>query len=272
MTTSQKLIGVMPMTLFVNGYVSPQIYKKNEDINEKNNQGKYHLNFLQEVLNEQQKLNSELSGSVSQFDNTLQQSRMEQNTNFMELVTVLARQENLSEKVIENISKQKESTTEIDGKLIKLEGMHEQFAQSFLSKEELFNQAILDQLACQETMIQDLNRKLLEYEDVTKALVIQAKKQEELHDMVSKQTDLQGIFHQTIMEQLGKQDAVGETISDQLSEIKNSLSMKANAIMDKIEDQYSKITQFFLSLIMPNIHQKKIIKGKIFKTTSIKKD
>jgi len=259
------------MTLFVNGYVSPQIYKKNEDINEQSNQEIFHLNFLQEVLNEQQKLNSELTGSVSQFDYTLQQSRKEQYSNFMELVSVLARQENLSEKVIENISEQKESTTEIDEKLIKLEEMHEQFAQSFLSK-ELISQAILDQLACQETMIQDLNRKLFEYEDVTKALGIQAKKQEELHEIVSKQADLQGIFHQTIMEQLGKQDAVGETITDQLSEIKNSLSMKANAIMDKIEEQYSKITQFFLSLIMPNIHQKKIIKGKTFKTTSIKKD
>lgn len=259
------------MTLFVNGHVSPQIYKKQEDIHAQCNQDKFHLNFLQEVLNEQQKLNSELTGSVSQFDSTLQQTRKEQSSNFMELVSVLARQENLSEKVIKNISEQKESTTEIDEKLIKLEEMHEQFAKTFLSK-ELTSQAILDQLACQETMIQDLNRKLLEYEDVTQALVIQAKKQEELHDIISKQADLQGIFHQTIMEQLGKQDAVGETITGQLSEIKNSLSIKANAIMDKIEEQYSKITQFFLSLIMPNITQKKIIKGKTFKTTSKKKD
>lgn len=259
------------MALFVNGFVSPQIYKKNEDLNEQSNQETFHLNFLQEVLNEQQKLNSELSGNVSQFENTLQQSRKEQYSNFMELVSVLARQENLSEKVIENISEHKESTTEIDEKLIKLEEMHEKFAKSFLSK-ELTSQAILDQLAFQETMIQDLNRKLIEYEDVTKALLNQAEKQEELHDLVLKQADLQGIFHQTIMNQLGKQDAVGETITDQLSEIKDSFSMKANAIIDKIEEQYSKITQFFLNLIMPNIHQKKIIKGITFKTTSTKKD
>lgn len=258
------------MPLFVNGYVSPQIFKKPDDILEVNNQDKFHLNFLQEILNEQQKLNGELTGSVSKFDNTLQQSRSEQYSNFKEIASVLARQENLSEKVIENISEQKVSTTEIDEKLIKLEEMYEQFTKSYLSK-ELTSQAILDQLACQESMIQDLNRKLLEYEDVTKALVIQAQKQEELHDLIAKQADLQGIFHQTIMEKLGKQDAVGETITGQLSEIRSSISEKANAVMGKIEEQYSKITQFFLSLIMPNITQKKMIKGKTFKTTSQKK-
>ena len=259
------------MPLFVNGYVSPQIFKRPDDINEQSNQEKFHLNFLQEILNEQQKLNGELTGNVSKFDSTLKQNRNEQLSNFNELLSVLARQEDLSERVIENISEQKESTTEIDVKLIKLEELHEQFAKSFLNK-ELTTQAILDQLAFQETMIQDLIRKLFEFEDVTKALVIQAEKQEELHEMISKQADLQGIFHQTIMEQLGKQDAVGETITAQLSEIKSSISEKANAVIGKIEEQYSKITQFFLSLIMPNITQKKMIKGKTFKTTSQKKE
>jgi ssRNA-specific RNase YbeY (16S rRNA maturation enzyme) len=260
----------MPMPLFVNGSVLPEVFKNQTKIAEKSNQDKFHLNYLQEVLIEQQKLNTELTGSVSQFDSTLQQTRQEQYANYMELVSVLARHENLSEKVIENISEQMDSTSEIDDKLIKLEEMHEQFAKSFLSK-ELTSQAILDQLACQEAMIQDLNRKLLEYEDVTNALALQSKRQEELQDMIAKQADLQGIFHQTIMESLGKQDAVGESITDQLSEIKTSLSMKANAIIDKIENQYSKITQFFLSLILPNITEKKIIKGKTFKT-KIKKE
>ena len=68
------------------------------------------------------------------------------------------------------------------------------------------------------------------------------------------------------MERLGKQDAVGETITDQLGEIKISLSEKANSILEKIEEQSSRFSQFFLSLIMPNITQKKIIKGKTFKT------
>lgn len=259
------------MPLFVNGRISPQVFNKPEDIEEQNNQGKFHLNFLQEVLLEQQKINDQLTGSVTSFDETLNKSRKEQHSNFLQLASVLARQENLSEKVIENIFEQKESTTVIDEKLIKLEEMHEQFAKSFLSK-ELTSQAILDQLAYQESMILGLNRKLLEYEDVTKALVIQATKQEELHTLLSKQADLQGIFHQTIMERLGKQDAVGETITGQLSEIKTSLSMKANAVIDKIEEQYSKITQFFLSLILPNITQKKIIKGKTFKTNGRKEE
>ena len=181
------------------------------------------------------------------------------------------RQENLSEQVIENISEQKESTSEIDEKLLKLEEMHQNFATAFSNK-ELTSQAILDQLAYQESMIQDLNRKLLEYEDVTKALSTQAKKQEELHLIIAQQADLQGIFHQTIMEQFGKQDAIGETITSQLSDIKTSLSVKANAVINKVEENYSKITQFFLNLIMPKITQKKIIKGKTFKTTSKKED
>lgn len=254
------------MPLFVNGRISPQVFQKPEEIKEYQNQDKYHLNFLQELLHEQQKINTQLTGSVTSFDETLIKSRKEQHSHFQELASVLARQENLSEKVIENIYEQQESTTGIDEKLVKLEEMHEQFAKNFLSK-ELTSQAILDQLAHQESMIEGLNRKLLEYEDVTKALVIQAKKQDELHELMARQADLQGIFHQTIMERLGKQDAVGETITGQLTEIKTSLSQKANAVLDKIEEQYSKITHFFLSLIMPNISQKKMLQEKRIKIT-----
>lgn len=253
------------MSLFVNGYVSPQVFSNNDDIVEQNNQEKFRLNYLQEILNEQQKLNDELTGSVTKFDRSLEHNRKEQYTQFQEMVSFLAKQENFSKRVIENISEQKESTTEIDEKLIKLEEMHEQFSKALFNR-ELTSEAILNQLAHQQSMIQDLNRKLLEYEDVTNALVIQAKKQEELQDMLAKHADLQGIFHETIMERLGKQDAVGETITDQLGEIKTSISTKANAILEKIEEQSSKFTQFFLSLIMPNITQKKIIKGKTFKT------
>ncbi|MBS8264439.1 hypothetical protein DYI25_08325 [Mesobacillus boroniphilus] len=253
------------MPLFVNGFVSPQIFSNNDDIAEQSNQEEFRLNYLQEILNEQQKLNGELTSSVTKFDRTLEHNRQEQYTQFQEMVSFLAKQENFSERVMENISEQKESTTEIDDKLIKLEEMHEQFSKALLNR-ELTSEAVLNQLAHQQSMIQDLNRKLLEYEDVTKALVIQAQKQEELQDMLAKHADLQGIFHETIMERLGKQDAVGETISDQLGEIKTSLSTKANAILEKVEEQTSKFTQFFLSLIMPNITQKKIIKGKTFKT------
>ncbi|MBT2695239.1 hypothetical protein [Bacillus sp. ISL-55] len=253
------------MPLFVNGYVSPQVFRNNDDIAEQSNQDKFRLNYLQEILNEQQRLNGELTGSVTKFNHNLEHNRHEQYTQFQEMVSFLAKQENFSEKVMENISEQKESTTEIDDKLIKLEELHEQFSKSLLNR-ELTSEAILNQLAHQQSMIQDLNRKLLEYEDVTKALVIQAKKQEELQDMLAKHADLQGIFHETIMERLGKQDAVGETITDQLGEIKTSLSQKANSILEKIEEQSTKFSQFFLSLILPNITQKKIIKGKTFKT------
>ena len=253
------------MPLFVNGYVSPQVYSNNDEIAEQSNQENFRLNFLQEILQEQKKLNEELTGSVTKFDQTLDYNRREQNTQFQEMVSFLTKQENLSEKVMENISEQKESTLEIDDKLIKLEEMHEQFSKALLNQ-ELTNEVILDQLAHQQSMIQDLNRKLLEYEDVTKSLVIQSKKQEELQDMLAKHADLQGVFHETIMERLGKQDAVGETINDQLNEIKSSISQKANVILEKMEEQYSRFTQFFLSLIMPNITQKKIINGKTFKT------
>jgi hypothetical protein len=257
--------GEMPMPLFVNGFVSPQVFRNKNDIAVQSNQEKFRLNYLQEILNEQQKLNNELTGSVTKFNRTLENNRQEQSTHFEHMVSYLAKQENFSEKVMENISEQKESTTEIDDKLVKLEEMHEQFSKALLNR-ELTSEAVLNQLAHQQSLIQDLNRKLLEYEDVTQALVIQAQKQEELHDMLAKHADLQGIFHETIMERLGKQDAVGETISGQLGEIKTSLSTKANAIIEKIEEQSSRFTQFFLSLIMPNITQKKIIKGKTFKT------
>lgn len=253
------------MSLFVNGYISPQVFSNKEEIADQNNQENFRLNYLQEVLSEQQKLNNDLSGSVKKFNSTLQQNRQEQVAQFHSLLASLAKQEDLSEKVMENIYDQKESTTEIDDKLMKIEEMHEQISKSLLTK-ELTSQAILDQLAYQQSMIIDLNRKLLEYEDVTNALVIQAKKQEELHQMLEKNSDLQGIFHETIMERLGKQDVIGETIISQISEIKSSLSTKANDVLEKIEEQYSKFTQFFLSLIMPNITQKKIIKGKTFKT------
>lgn len=253
------------MPLFVNGYVSPQVFSNNSEVDEQSNQEKFRLNYLQEILNEQQQLNDELTGSVTKFDRNLEHTRQEHYTQFQEMVSFLTKQENFSERVMENISEQKESTTEIDDKLIKLEEMHEQLSKALLSR-ELTSEAILNQLAHQQSMIQDLNRKLLEYEDVTKALVIQGKKQEELQDMLAKHADLQGIFHETIMERLGKQDAVGETITDQLGEIKTSISQKANSILEKIEEQSSKFTQFFLRLIMPNITQKKIINGKTFKT------
>ncbi|WLR56835.1 hypothetical protein LC048_08190 [Mesobacillus subterraneus] len=253
------------MPLFVNGFVSPQVYSKNDQIEDQSNQENYRLNYLQEILNEQQKLNGDLTGSVTKFNRTLEHNRQEQYTQFQEMVTFLSKQENFSERVIENLSEQKESTTEIDEKLVKLEEIHEQFSKALLNR-ELTSEAILNQLAHQQSMIQDLNRKLLEYEDVTNALVIQAKKQEELQDMLAKHADLQGIFHETIMESLGKQEAVGEKITDQLCEIKISLTQKANSILEKIEEQSSKFSQFFLSLIMPNITQKKIINGKTFMT------
>ncbi|WP_079509332.1 hypothetical protein [Mesobacillus jeotgali] len=253
------------MPLIDNGFLSPHVFSKTEDIAKPDNQEKFRLNYLHEVLNEQQKLNQELSNGVLKFDNTLQQNRKEQFQQFHQLIASLTKQENLSEKVIANIYEQKESTSGIDDKLMKLEALHDQFSKAYINK-ELTSQAILDQLACQQSMILELNRKLLEYEDVTNALVIQAQKQEELQDMMARHIDLQGVFHETVMEQLGKQDAVGEGISNQLSELRTSFSTKANEILEKIENQYSKMTHFFLRLIMPNITQKKIIKGKMFKT------
>jgi len=248
------------MPLFVNDFVSPQVFSNQQKVEEPENQAKFHLNYLHEVLNEQEQLNNKLSGSVIKFENTFQENRQEQLQQFKSLFSSLAKQETISEKVIENIYEQKESTSDLDEKITKLEKMQEQLSKTFLN-EELTNQAILDQLACQQSMIVDLNRKLLEYEDVTKSLVIQEQKQELLQNMVKNHMDLQGVYHETVMEQLCKQDAVGERISDQLSEIKNVHSNMAKDFLEKLENHYSKWTSFLFSFILPNIRQqKKIIK------------
>ncbi|WP_210365186.1 hypothetical protein [Bacillus sp. REN3] len=259
------------MPLFVNNQVSPKVFSNDTKLDAGNNQANFQLNYLKEILAQQQENADKLRQNLFAFGQSLAESKNQHLNNYSSIAGSLAKQGDSTERLNRRFSEFSDSALRIEHKLLKLEEKQVDLSQSMLAG-DLTSQAILDQLAFQQTMITDLNRKLLEYEDVTQALDQQTKKQEEVHALLLEQFDLQGIFHKTTMERLSNLEKVNEKLIVELCDIKSFISQKGKLIFEKFQDLQASLSQFLSFFLIPNFSKPKKIMHKEFETSPERKN
>jgi uncharacterized coiled-coil protein SlyX len=115
-------------------------------------------------------------------------------------------------------------------------------------KSEMYNDVLLEQVALQEKLLNDVNRKLAEYEKTAAALNEQLKNHSEIKDALERHDDLQNIYHKTVMEALESQGANTEKLDRKLDFIKSSVFERASDLSDKIDVHFNKFAHFILNL------------------------
>jgi hypothetical protein len=128
-------------------------------------------------------------------------------------------------------------------------------------KSEMYNGVLLEQVALQEKLLNDVRRKLAEYEKTAAALNEQLKNHSDITEALKRHDDLQNVYHKTVMEALNSQGANTEKLDRKLDFIKSSVFERASDLSDKIDAHFNKFAHFILNLftkrgIQRNIEQK----------------
>lgn len=213
-----------------------------------NNQNSYHFNYLEQLLKKQQEINDNLSITVQTLDQKLKTSQHKQVQQFKDLNFKLAQTEAVSNQVMETVKGQETISNQI---IEKLEDMDKSLVKNQES-EGLINQAILDQLSFQDQTSKQMFHKLNDYESMATKLNSQLEKHDELFKEVSEKLELQEVFHKTVLERMDQQDALSEKIMRQLEHIRSTLFERANTILEKIEENFSKSKSLIQRFIPDN--------------------
>lgn len=241
--------------------------KSNEDANPKlylshsdtvSNQGTYRLNFLQEVIKEQQTVNTRLSETYDEMKTQLENSFIDmrklvksaagkQSNHIGHLTAKIEKQDAFLAGFLEMMHEREKENNLLNKRLAVLEGMNKEILET-LGNEEPEYQKILEQVSCQEAATQALSRKFDKFEAFSEEAVTNFKAQEEMKAELSKKLDVQEVFHNTVMERLDQQFAsfseeaekkikTQEQLKEELSNKLSEQEQASKSIMERLHRQ-----------------------------------
>ncbi|WP_370221866.1 hypothetical protein [Cytobacillus sp.] len=196
-----------------NEAVFPKLYLSHPDT--VSNQGTYRLNYLQEVLKEQQAVNTRLSETYDNMKNQLDDSFTDmsklvkraagkQNNHIEHLAAKLKKQDAFLMSFLEMMNQREKENDTLNKRLAALEEINNAILET-LENEEPVNQKILEHVSFQEAETQALSRKFDKFDDFTEEAVSNFKAQGEMNAELCKKLDVQEVFHNTVMERLEQQ-------------------------------------------------------------------
>ncbi|MBX9973854.1 hypothetical protein [Cytobacillus firmus] len=194
---------------------NPKLYLSHSDT--VSNQGTYRLNFLQEVLKEQQTVNTritetyenmknQLDDSFSDMSKLVKKAAGKQNNHIEHLTAKLKKQDAFLTSFLEMMNQRETENDTLNKRLAALEEINKEIMEA-IEKEEPVNQKILELVSCQEAATQALSRKFDKFDAFSEEAVSNFKAQEEMKAELSKKLDVQEVFHNTVMERLEQQFA-----------------------------------------------------------------
>ncbi|MCM3094292.1 MULTISPECIES: hypothetical protein [unclassified Cytobacillus] len=239
-----------------NGDVKPKLFLS--DSHPDTNQGTYRLNFLQEIIKEQQTVNTRLSDTYEEMKTQLEDSFFDMkrlvksaagkhSNHIGHLSAKLEKQDSFLASFLEMLHEREKENDLLYNRLAALEGINKEILE-IIENEEPLKQEILEQISCQEAATQALSRKFDKFEAFSEEAVSNFKAQEEMKAELSKSLDVQEVFHNTVMERLDQQFAsFSEEAEKKLKsqeQLKEELNMKlleqeqaSRSIMERLHSQ-----------------------------------
>ncbi|MFZ0443984.1 MAG: hypothetical protein WAM95_04880 [Bacillus sp. (in: firmicutes)] len=241
------------MGLYMNKSDHPDVYKNKKNVST-SNQEYVRRNFLNDLLNEQQKTNHALSETINELKSQYKQYKKIQNTKWKsvnrkihylkkrnqqhtetdnkilqqldtldekstDLITLLA------ESILKQINHLTQSNKEISNRIEKTEADKEQLFMG-LTEQRVFQKEVIDRLA--------------NHEEIQKAVIEKLSHQEE--------------FQTEVLRRLDSQEALTEKIFRQINHIRSILFERTNDLATKIEDGY-KLTSTYVYKLMTGSDQ-----------------
>ncbi|TXC93116.1 hypothetical protein FS935_02685 [Metabacillus litoralis] len=234
--------------VYIKNHSNRSLYKQPSEIMVKSNQKFFRKNSLEELLNNQEKVNKSLDKSTKEVNSILKETKFEQIQQFNHLVTQLEEQEKRTTPLIENLDTQQKVYDMFLLRLNKLEKLHLELVQKHDDK-EVIHQAMMDQLTIQDNALQKMSKNIETYADLHKDLNNQINTQHKTNEEILKALELQEAFHQTVLEKLDQQDALNQKTANELDTLKSTLFERINYVVEKIEDNYKSIITYFGKLL-----------------------
>ncbi len=233
------------MGLFINSKKHPNVYKNTKAINEPN-QFTLKKDYLKEILEEQQRVNSSLRESYNEIKLRSQEREL-QLTNQWNDVSLQLKELNINNLQHKDFESQMINLVKsLDEKNVNL--------QETLEKESLIKQAIFDQINLQGKATQEIAVRMKKYEVGNEELTLQMKQQMVLHKEIADALTSQEGFQTGILTRLDKQEALTEKISRQLNHIRSILFERTNYLAEKVEEGY-KLTSSYVYHLMTGADQ-----------------
>ncbi|MFD2445613.1 hypothetical protein ACFSO7_16760 [Bacillus sp. CGMCC 1.16607] len=212
------------------------------------NQQSFRLNYLTEFLSQQINQNEAINESIDKVLSTVHQTQHTQEVKIEQILKVNKEQTEISTQFLEKFENQGKTTADISNSLQELQDQNKQLSEN-IGKEQLINQAILDQLSFQDQQLKNTNSLLTNYVDLAMELTTQLQLQEKMVQEMDQKLQLHDVYHNTVMERLDKQEAFNEKIIRQLDFLKSLVFERVNLVIEKVENSYQSTTDYLNGLV-----------------------
>ncbi|GLB60760.1 hypothetical protein [Cytobacillus sp. NCCP-133] len=217
------------------------------------NQNCYRLNYLQEVIKDQQSINDRLSESYEEIQTQLEDSFTDmnklvkkaagmQNHHFEYLADTLEKQDAFIARFLDALKNRDQENERLLERLNTLEEMNK-IIFKMIENEGPVHQKILEQVSCQDAATQALSRKFDKFEAFSEEASATFKNYEEIKEEISKKLDVQEMFHNTVMERLDQQEAITQKITRQLDNLKSIVYERASHLSDRFEKSFKQLAK-----------------------------
>jgi hypothetical protein len=231
-------------------YLNSKVFTPGQPVNASNQQS-FRINYLSEFVTQQLLQNENIHYSIEEIISTINCTQQQQENKMNLILKDQQHQKDQSNYYIQKVELQSKTT---DVVLHTLESLKNQQIEmnECIQKEQLLNQAILDQLNFQDQQLRQTNSQLNNYVNLSTQLNEQLIQQEKILKEMEQKLQLQDVYHSTVMSKLDTQDAMNEKIIRQIDQLKAIVYERVNSIIEKIELSYEATTLYINDLFNKN--------------------
>ena len=241
------------MGLYVNKSDHPDVYTNKKNVSTSNKEY-VRRNFLNDLLNEQQKTNHVLNETINELKSQYKQHKKTQNTKWKSV-----------NRKIHYLNKSNQQHTETDNKILQqLDTLDEKntdlislLAESILKQINHLTQSnkeISNRIEKTEAAKEQLFMGLTEQRVFQKEVVDRLANHEEIQKAVIEKLAHQEEFQTEVLRRLDSQEALTEKIFRQINHIRSILFERTNDLATKIEDGYKLTSTYVYKLMTGSDH------------------
>ncbi|PAV31634.1 hypothetical protein CIL05_02965 [Virgibacillus profundi] len=233
------------MGLFINHENHEDIFKNNGVINE-HNQGFFMRNHVEEMIEEQKKVNDSLHRSFLGLEKLHAQQENKQSSRWNDIST------RLNELKVMNHQHEKLESHVVD-QLKKLESENKKL-QVMMDDGRLSEQEFSDQINGISQSNQEIVAQLHAYGLANEELSLKVDKHFEIQQQMAEQVTKQGVKQDDVLDRLENQEALTEKVIRQIEHFRSTLFERTSYLAEKIENGYQ-LTSSYVAKFMNGADQ-----------------
>ncbi|SFD69976.1 hypothetical protein SAMN05216238_103208 [Lentibacillus persicus] len=228
------------MGLFINQHEHPYVFKNSGKILEPN-QGYFHKDNFQEMLNDQKAINQKLADAfqeVKQLHHRQQQVNAGKWKHVSDELRAIRKREEKHDVFEDEVMKQ----------LAKLARNGTQL-QQLVEKEDIMKKDVADRVESLNESSMEIMEQLRTYDAANTKLIDEMNALAERNKEMAEQIDKQDQAQKNTLERLENQEALMEKVHRQISEFRAILFERSSYIAEKIEDSYNLTSSYVYKLM-----------------------